>query len=542
MTTEEIIDTFFRICSSKLVQFSTWILIGFLGVLSCLFIALGLTRRYSLYKIRKLQKRGHDFSFIHPDQTLLERGNQESLPFVTVVMPCKGVHSASYTNWKSQIVSLYGGPMEFIFVVESEDDPAYPVITQIIDEHEDKAISVKVCVAGISWHNSQKIHNQIKGVAAADPQSRYIAFIDDDIQLHPGTMFALVHEIEKDPQVFVSTGYSFEAPVKGAPLVNYMIYFYRMINLIGFMTSRPSFAWGGCLLLRTADLVNNSYGIMDIWRDGGYSDDTIAANIARKTGRTIAASPYAMFPAALPNTHTFKKSYVNFVRRQYYVLDTYFAESDKYLNYIQAFELIVASFFFAGPVIFMLIQWIAMIAAACVGMEIPSYLAFVTLAQISVIMFNVGSQFFMASVLTNLCSELAPQREKLPTKMNPFYVAVGTLIHAVLLPGLAISVFISNKCNWAGVIYEKKNGRVASMQRFAKYNDKSTLYGKDWSESLDEALAQDKEHNILKPAQMDIDWRQNPMNATTRHIRNESKELPPIVVSQDTPVGDVELM
>ena len=56
-----------------------------------------------------------------------------TLPGVTVVMPCKGVHAQSYSNWQSHVTAEYGGPLEFIFAVESEDDAAYALISQLIN-------------------------------------------------------------------------------------------------------------------------------------------------------------------------------------------------------------------------------------------------------------------------------------------------------------------------------------------------------------------------------------------------------------------------
>lgn len=35
-----------------------------------------------------------------------------------------------------QITSLYGGPLEFLFVVESVDDPAYHGVTLLISEFQ----------------------------------------------------------------------------------------------------------------------------------------------------------------------------------------------------------------------------------------------------------------------------------------------------------------------------------------------------------------------------------------------------------------------
>ena len=35
-----------------------------------------------------------------------------------------------------QLTSLYGGPLEFLLVVESTEDPAYPAVSGLISEFE----------------------------------------------------------------------------------------------------------------------------------------------------------------------------------------------------------------------------------------------------------------------------------------------------------------------------------------------------------------------------------------------------------------------
>jgi hypothetical protein len=45
-------------------------------------------------------------------------------PHVTCVLPVKGCTAAKVANWRSQLSSDYGGPLDYIFVVESDADPA----------------------------------------------------------------------------------------------------------------------------------------------------------------------------------------------------------------------------------------------------------------------------------------------------------------------------------------------------------------------------------------------------------------------------------
>ena len=56
-------------------------------------------------------------------------------------------------------------------------------------------------VAGVSWHCSQKIHNQMHGFERAMRTCEYVIVLDDDIKLHPGTIRCWVEELESDARV-----------------------------------------------------------------------------------------------------------------------------------------------------------------------------------------------------------------------------------------------------------------------------------------------------------------------------------------------------
>ena len=50
-----------------------------------------------------------------------EDERKKDAPKVSVVMPVKGVHPESLSNWRTQLRSAYRGEVEYIFVVESGD-------------------------------------------------------------------------------------------------------------------------------------------------------------------------------------------------------------------------------------------------------------------------------------------------------------------------------------------------------------------------------------------------------------------------------------
>ena len=56
------------------------------------------------------------------------------MPQLSIIMPCKGIHENSLSNWKAQTGTVYPGPVEFIFVVESREDAAYAAAMKFKDE------------------------------------------------------------------------------------------------------------------------------------------------------------------------------------------------------------------------------------------------------------------------------------------------------------------------------------------------------------------------------------------------------------------------
>jgi hypothetical protein len=73
-----------------------------------------------------------------------------------------------------------------------------------------------VVVAGLATATSQKIHNQLAGVAASAAGTRYFLFLDDDVWLHASTVELLVAALEADAGAFMATGYPFDVPAPHA--------------------------------------------------------------------------------------------------------------------------------------------------------------------------------------------------------------------------------------------------------------------------------------------------------------------------------------
>eukprot|EP00877_Chromochloris_zofingiensis_P011213 jgi/Chrzof1/6345/Cz18g05040.t1 len=255
-----------------------------------------------------------------------------------------------------------GGPLEFIFVVDSIKDSAVPVVQQLIEEHnelnsqqqqqphgsssptndaalpdtDDDSAGIsrvaRLVVAGQTSSCSQKIHNLVAGLSSATAAHGYLLFCDDDVQLHPQSIAHLVDALEADATAFMATGFPFDIPPPRASLLSYAVLVYHLPLLIGFSASHAtSFVWGGCMMMRMTAMKEDTAGLVKAWCDGGYSDDLLIGGLCSEQNLKILSPPSALFPQRLPPRYNLRQ-YWNYLRRQLFVLDTYHNEHNRRLN------------------------------------------------------------------------------------------------------------------------------------------------------------------------------------------------------------------
>ncbi len=296
-------------------------------------------------------------------------------PHVTCVLPVKGCSAAKLRNWRSQLRSDYGGRLDFVFVTECADDPAvrsartrsacdtlaeraappqHAAAAALCGEAQPALRTAATAVAGLASRTSQKIHNQLAGVAAASPATAFFLFLDDDVWLHPCTVERLVGALEADAAAFMATGYPFDVPharatfwslcvmvralacalqawrepqrcriLSHAPrLRSHVRKAYHLPLLVAFSQGRVSRnVWGGCMLLRAAHCAPGGC-VARAWGEGAYSDDLILAALAGARRQRILCPGAAVFPTALEPRCSAAQAW-NYLRRQLFVLDTY---------------------------------------------------------------------------------------------------------------------------------------------------------------------------------------------------------------------------
>ncbi|KAK6151844.1 hypothetical protein DH2020_014479 [Rehmannia glutinosa] len=529
------------------------------GFFICLILAFGWSlasyvRSKEIRRIKENIEHGNNFAFLCYDINDLEHSSQVNLPRVSVVMPLKGFGEHNLHNWRTQITSLYGGPLEFLFVVESTEDPAYHAVNHLLNEYKDD-VDAKIIVAGLSTTCSQKIHNQLVfteqtpsryfilklygfkllmkvGVEKMHQDSKYVLFLDDDVRLHPGSIGALTAEMEKNPDIFIQTGYPLDLP--SGSLGSYCIYEYHMPCSMGFATGgKTFFLWGGCMMMHADDFRTDRHGVVSELRDGGYSDDMTLAAIAGAHKRLIISPPVAVFPHPLATDLNFAR-YWNYLRKQTFVLESYTTRVNWIMNralfsvhfylswgfvapylmsgihvaaalrfYYKGYSVGEAAFLFSG-------LFLAACLAICTAIELFSMW---NLTRIEVQLCNLLSPeappLSLASF--NWCLGWPPgigrwaareagwmggedtQALKLTTHEAAHWAAetlavfIAMLVDNFLYPISAIRSHFSQSIDWSGIRYHLKDGKISKIERSKgkgpKYTDLGgkQLYGKKGS-------------------------------------------------------------
>ncbi|KAL2500929.1 Nucleotide-diphospho-sugar transferase superfamily protein [Forsythia ovata] len=458
MSTFDSMDAFLlaasRACCSPLAIF-----IQIQGFFICLALALGwalaaYVRRREIRQMKDCMKQGNTFAFLYHDINDLEHSNQVILPRVTVVMPLKGFGEHNLHNWRTQITSLYGGPLEFLFVVDTTEDPAYHAVSRLLADFKDD-VDARIVVAG----------------------------------LHPGSIGALTAEMEKNPDIFIQTGYPLDLP--SGSLGSYCIYEYHMPCSMGFATGgKTFFLWGGCMMMHADDFRNDCHGIVSELRDGGYSDDMTLAAISGAHKRLITSPPVAVFPHPLATDLNFGR-YWNYLRKQTFVLESYATQVNWIMNRALFSTHCYLSWGFVMPYVMAGIHVAAALrfyskgnllgetAFPACGLSLVGCLVVCTIIELL-------SMWNLTRIEVQLCNLLSPEAPPLSlASYNWCLVFIAMLVDNFLYPVSAVRSHFSQSINWSGIRYHLRNGKINKIERNKDKGPKFTdlggkhLYGKN---------------------------------------------------------------
>jgi cellulose synthase/poly-beta-1,6-N-acetylglucosamine synthase-like glycosyltransferase len=198
---------------------------------------------------------------------------------VVVFCPCKGTDEEFEKNIQS-ILRQDHPDYEAQFIVESEDDPAYPVL---------RALGANVFVAGRSTSCGQKVHNLVYAVKRGTPADIYV-FCDADARFPQNWLSRLVSGLDSNNVTtgyrwYVVTRFHFSTLMRSAWNAS-------SVSILG--AHNRNFVWGGSTAIRreTFDRLN----ILDAWR-GSVSDDYSITRTAQRAGTKIVFVPECLVPS-----------------------------------------------------------------------------------------------------------------------------------------------------------------------------------------------------------------------------------------------------
>lgn len=452
-------------------------------------------------RIKAAQRAGNPLAFVNSDVATLSHDKQRQLPKVTVVLAVKGAGEASMANWRSQLVTLYGGQLEYVFCVESKEDPAYEAV-QMLQKEMAGVCNVRLVVAGLATSCSQQIHNQLAGAESADPSTKYLLFLDDDIQCHPGTIGVLVDSLEEKPEVFVATGYSFDVPSTHS-LGAYAAMCYRLPLLVGMSGGGPCFfVWGGCIMIRAGDLRSNRHGMHTALKKNGYSNDLILTSVAGQHNRAVWCPTAALFPGRMSGDWTMTR-YWNYVRRQIFALLTYcnsFAYRTNRTGWVAYSYLASALMLPLLPSVLHVAHSMGLLGyqvlAPVLGASDPLGVGAAAAGGLSTLVprlsmcpiglglsyFNVLAlgfatlmcvRLFFAAI--TLCNLLSPEKKPIEIgKLSLGLGVLGMLVNLTMVPIIAVFTLCKADITWAGIRYVRRRGIVASVEHPPQLHQVST--------------------------------------------------------------------
>jgi ceramide glucosyltransferase len=232
-----------------------------------------------------------------------------------VCAPCKGTDVDLEDNLRALLEQDYED-YEVAFIVESEFDPAAPIIRRVMAEHPWRP--ARLIVAGRAVDCGQKVHNLRTATGRLSPRIEYLAFIDSDARPRAEWLRMLVARLHR-PKLGAITGYRWFVPQSDA-LANRVLYSLNcdLMSLLG--RSSYHLIWGGSWAIRreTFELV----GLHSAWKNT-VSDDLTACRVLRDAGLEVRFEPACVVASPLDND--FREA-TSFLRRQYLLAKLYVSD------------------------------------------------------------------------------------------------------------------------------------------------------------------------------------------------------------------------
>ncbi|HZC76096.1 MAG TPA: glycosyltransferase, partial [Ktedonobacterales bacterium] len=171
---------------------------------------------------------------------------------LSLIVPIKGADAHTEAHLNALVTSVISGEVEYLFAMESDGDPAYPICQRVRKRHANKAI--RLIVTGPAAGRMGKQHN----LAVAVREARYAAIgsMDADVLVAPETLEAGLRALG-DPRTGVAyflPCYAGGGPAGGTLVALYSNYGFAANAGALALRGNPAFIVGSLWLMTRATL------------------------------------------------------------------------------------------------------------------------------------------------------------------------------------------------------------------------------------------------------------------------------------------------
>jgi len=351
-------------------------------------------------------------------------------PFVTLVVPCRGLEHDLRENLAALCVQTYPA-YEIIFVIDRSEDPALEVIEEVRRPCERAGFPpTRTVVAGAAAESGQKVHNLIAAVGAADARSEVFVFVDSDARPRRDWLRALVAPLA-DARLGAATGYRWFIPPHNPASHLRAVWNASIASALG-ENSHGNFCWGGSTAIRRETFMR--LHMLERWR-GTLSDD-FALTRALQNARL----PIHFVPRCLTASHDAcnARTLVEFTTRQLKITRVY---APRLWRIVLFANLLFVVVFYGGIALTLWRFW----------RGAPYALPLALVAAI----FVLGSAKALVR-LRAVALAFAPEQKIWRASTLAAHVLLWPLASALFLYN-SLAAALSRRISWRGVTYELKS-------------------------------------------------------------------------------------
>ncbi|HEX8127902.1 MAG TPA: glycosyltransferase [Pyrinomonadaceae bacterium] len=351
-------------------------------------------------------------------------------PFLTVIVPCRGLDEGLYENLDALCRQHYPA-FEIIFVIDGHADPALKVIEEVrrTAEHA-RHPQTRLVVAGEARESGQKVHNLIAAVGAADARSEVFVFVDSDARPSRDWLRALVAPLA-DETIGATTGYRWFIPSNNPASHLRAVWNASIASALG-KNSRGNFCWGGSTAIRRETFTR--LRMTEQWR-GTLSDDFALTRALQR-----ARLPIHFVPRCLTASHEVcgARALLEFTTRQLRITRVY---APRLWRIVLVSNFLFVAVFYGG--------------LALTLMRFRRGLPYALPLALVACIFALGSTKALLR-LRAVALALAPGQKIWRAPTLAAHVLLWPLASALFLYN-AIAAALSRRIRWRGITYELKS-------------------------------------------------------------------------------------